>query len=166
MGYFRAQVRRSGARRLVRRKLHETRLVGVGAGPSSPPWRPPLYLRFSAGPIDPGSNHQQGVFHASRLLHEPDRLTEAGRDALATSLTWFNKNLIAPNLNEPRAIFWFRSDAAKCLSKIWECIRLLREGEISVRMLRCTDPGLIVYRDDLQIAAVPQRRVKWRERTF
>jgi hypothetical protein len=40
----------------------------------------------------------------------------------------------------------------------------MREGASPVFMLRCTDPGLIVYRDELQVAAIPQRRVQWRER--
>jgi hypothetical protein len=165
MGYFKKQLRRSGARTAVRRALFETRHCDVDAEFASLPksnQRRPLYLRFSAGPADPDSHHQRGIFHAGDDLE----LTDAGREALCASRDWFNENLIAPRLDDAKAIFWFCASATDCLSRIWQRVALLRENAVPVRMLRCTDPGLVVYRDELQVAAIPQRRVKWRERVF
>jgi hypothetical protein len=162
MGYFKRQLRRAAARQAVRTILYETRLCGVYPDPA--PRRRHLFLRFSAGPMHPDSHRQKGIFHASNALHEHGRLTHGGRAALEESRRWFNENLVVPRVNDERAIFWFRADAAECLRGIWEQVTLVREAGVPVFMLRCTDPGLIVYRDELQIAAIPQRRVRWRER--
>jgi hypothetical protein len=166
MGYFRRPTRRGAARHAVRTTLYATRLCGAGADAAvaHSPRAQRLYLRFSAGAMHPDSHKQKGVFHASNALHEHGRLTDAGWDMLRESQLWFNENLVVPNLNEGRAIFWFRADARACLRRIWDQVTLLRDSGIPVCMLRCTDPGLIVYHDELQIAAIPQRRVRWRQR--
>ena len=114
--------------------------------------------------MHPDSHRQQGIFHASNTLHEHGRLTHAEWDVLEESRQWFNRNLPVPRLDEGRAIFWFRADARECLARIWGQVAIMREGGIPVFMLRCTDPGLIVYRDELQVAAVPQRQVRWHQR--
>ena len=173
MGYFPRNIDRGRCRATLRSALEVARLPGAVepfvAAPTRPPlkaWRREVYLRFAAGPNDPDSHQQKGIFHASDTLRHPGRLTDAERHALFDCWRWFNENLIVPRLDEPRAIFWFRSGARDCLTRIWEKVALLRESGIPVRMLRCTDPGLIVYRDPFQVAAVPQRRVRWNRRTF
>jgi hypothetical protein len=42
---------------------------------------------------------------------------------------------------------------------VWPLIAILRDHEIQVQMIRTTDPGIIVYRDEHQIAAVPNQRM-------
>jgi hypothetical protein len=162
MGYFKQPIRRSRCRDVVRSALTATALVGtrsVGARRSSRE----LYLRFSAGSVNPDSSQQCGIFHiGDDFAHT---LTHSQSDLLEESYAWFNKNLVVPDLNQPRAIFWFRaSGAGGCVQRLWDQVYLLRDNGIVVRVLRCRNPGLIVYRDDQQIAAIPQRSVNWRYR--
>jgi hypothetical protein len=66
-------------------------------------------------------------------------------------LAWFGRNLRAPKQVHPRAIFWFRSDAHACIDKIWDLVRLLRENDVEVTMMRTREPGQIEYHDPLQV---------------
>jgi hypothetical protein len=81
------------------------------------------------------------------------------RNWLRGTLEWFNENLTRPGLpdREGRSIFWFRDDAQAVVSRAWELIAILRDEGMGVCMRRTREPGQIVYEDDLQIAAIPNR---------
>ena len=163
MAFSRQQVRRGRCREVIRRTLRSTALVGAGPVNAGRAGRE-VYLRFAAGGNHPDTNHPRGIFHVGDLLAHPE-VTHAQREVLDRSRRWFNENLWAPNLDEPRAIFWFRPDGAgECVARVWNRVALLREHGIVVHLLRCTDPGLVVYRDAQQIAAIPQRKARWRYR--
>jgi hypothetical protein len=163
MAFSRQQVRRGRCRDVIRQALRSTALVGAGPLHANGVRRE-VYLRFAAGGDHPDTKQPRGIFHVGDLLAHPE-LTHAQREVLDGSRRWFNENLCAPDLDEPRAIFWFRpGGAGECVSRVWERVALLREHGIVVHLLRCTDPGLVVYRDRQQIAAVPQRKTRWRYR--
>jgi hypothetical protein len=163
MGSQAKSIRRGICRNEVRRALFSTRLLGAGHTHVVRQARE-VYVRFAAGPEHPDSRQQKGIFHASTVLwHDQCGMTDAQVHVLRAGRDWFNANLIAPDLDEPRAIFWFRADSAgECVSRLWARVALLRDAGIVVRMLRCTDPGRIVYRDAHQVAAIPQRHTRWR----
>jgi hypothetical protein len=71
---------------------------------------------------------------------------------------WFNDHLPAPrSLNEPRAVFWFRPDAGEALTRIWAVVRAAGRDGIPVHLYRTHRPGIVVYSDRYQVAAVPWR---------
>ena len=82
------------------------------------------------------------------------------RDLLRDRLNWFNRNLPVPDLDSSdwRCLFWFRCDAKEAIGRIWELAWLLADEGVFVRKLRTDSPGMIVYRDRHQVAAVPRRR--------
>jgi hypothetical protein len=58
-----------------------------------------------------------------------------------------------------RAKFWFRDSAQPIVKRLWELVAILRVRLIRVELLTTVDPGIIVYSDEHQVAAMP-RRVK------
>ncbi|MGB7158016.1 MAG: hypothetical protein WBD40_08110 [Tepidisphaeraceae bacterium] len=56
---------------------------------------------------------------------------------------------------KPATIFWFRSDAGECASRIWEIARLLREYGVPLQTMWTRRPGWIEYVDAFQIGAIP-----------
>jgi hypothetical protein len=76
---------------------------------------------------------------------------------------WFGDNLRAPDVNG-RAIFWFKSDASACISRIWQMVHVLKSNDHLVWMMRNERPGRIVYEDAFQVAAVPFRKCPGRRR--
>lgn len=99
-----------------------------------------------------------GKLQASGPLHQ------TLNDWLEDSLTWFDENLPVPSwrLIPERAQFWYRADAQKFVSRMWDLVWLLREGGLRVDVLKTSTPGRIVYGDEHQIAAIPDRRVGFR----
>ncbi len=57
-----------------------------------------------------------------------------------------------------RPIFWFRADAEECLARIWNMIAIFNEEGLYVEHRTTLRPGHIVFRDEYQIAAIPDKR--------
>jgi hypothetical protein len=125
-----------------------------------------MYIRFAVTQRDEDSGCSMGVFMAACELRDsidthPDLVARV-RSAKA----WFNDNLAEPQDSgkevEPRAIFWFRSQAGECIRRVWDLVKLLDEGGCLARQLTCTRPGKIVYEDEHQVAAIPFRDTRRR----
>ena len=41
---------------------------------------------------------------------------------------------------------------------MWELKSVLDRAGVHVEVMRTTDPGVVIYQDDLQVAAKPRRR--------
>ena len=168
MGYFRRPIRRRRCASQVAAAVARQGRAGA-AGWVEVPSNPPrlagrtVYLRFAVGRIDDASREQLGVFQAAYELRDAcGRRSDVGR-MLRPLLRWFCENLHGPDVT-PAAIFWFKSDAAPCVSRIWEIVHVLEAHDAVVWMMRSDAPGQIVYEDDFQVAAVPHRRRRWRLR--
>ena len=169
MGYFRKRTSRHRcalqvARALARQssELFSTerldRLDGVS---SAVGFR--TYLRFAVGRTHWRSCQPLGVFQAAYELRDAaGRGSVAGR-MLRPLFEWFGENLRAPDVRGG-AIFWFKSDASDCISRIWEIVHVLRSHDHLVWMTRNDRPGRIVYEDAFQVAAVPFRGCPGRRR--
>jgi len=116
-----------------------------------------MYIRFATTAIDEDSHKPRGLFtEAHRLLNSGDLSPEEWKQ-LRELLDWFNGNLSQPpeKLNSSRAIYWFRSDAHECISRIWDMVHLLRAHDRNIVVYKCRRLANIAYRDKLQIAAFP-----------
>lgn len=82
------------------------------------------------------------------------------RERLREVLSWFNRNLTVPSLGDSdwRCLFWFRSNSQPVISRLWELAHLLEDEGIFVTKVRTSQPGMIVYRDEHQVAAKPRRK--------
>jgi hypothetical protein len=78
---------------------------------------------------------------------------------------WFNWNLHKPKRftsakppyyrKRQNGISWFKDSAQEHIGKMREMVALLEHHDVSVRMIKTTRPGYVVYEDEFQIVAVP-----------
>lgn len=162
MGYFRRHRRRA---RCAKQAAGSGRLRGEGgnprrveARPVPPPGGAP-FIRVAVGGTDPDSGQFQGVFRAAGRLEQSGRLLDADLARLRRTLRWFGRHLPSPRLDASAAVFWFRSDAFECVRKVWDLVRLLDAHDARPLVITVDDPGQVVYRDHLQVAAIPQREL-------
>ncbi|MDA7977390.1 MAG: hypothetical protein MPJ50_01315 [Pirellulales bacterium] len=124
------------------------------------PYATETYVRFQSRRRYSSTGRPGGVFVAAAQVEDSHQVSDATRQRLRETLDWFNQNLKAPSLEDRdwRTIFWFREDAQPLISQMWQLVSLLEEEGVPVRKLWTRQPGQIVYRDQLQIAAIPQRQ--------
>jgi hypothetical protein len=90
-------------------------------------------------------------------------LSPGERTQLDDILTWFDKKLPLPHVANSRnrvarrAIFWFKSEAEDCISRIWEMAHLLECHGQLVEMQKSGNLGNIIYEDKFQLAAFPSK---------
>ena len=169
MGYFRPRISRQ------RCAAHVAAAVARQARADLMVWRPApdappagrghtVFLRFAVGEIHADSQQPLGVFQAAYGLRRRYGSSSGTGRRFDPALQWFGENLVAPEDVPTRAIFWFKSDAGACVGRIWEMIHALKVSGLMVWMMRCHQPGNVVYEDAHQVAAVPHRTRSWRTR--
>ncbi len=115
------------------------------------------YLRFQTQLRCANTGRPAGLFVAAGRLEDSGRLAQCMRELLREHLAWFNQNLAVPSLGDRgwRCVFWYRSDATQFICRMWDLVAILKEEGVSVQKRWTTEPGMIVYRDNVQIGAVP-----------
>lgn len=114
-----------------------------------------VFVRFAVGTLDRRSQEQRGLLRAAGDLDASPDLPREARRELRLACRWFNKNLVAPSIKMSRAIFWFRSTSLECVAHVWALVQVFRDQGVPVWMLRSRRPGLVVYQDKDQVAAIP-----------
>ena len=116
-----------------------------------------MYLRFTTLKIDEDSKKPQGIFIAAYRLLESGDLSADEWKHLREILDWYKANLPLPpkTFKASRAIFWFRSNAAENIGRMWELVAILRAHDIPISVYKCRHLANISYRDELQVAAYP-----------
>jgi len=124
-----------------------------------------VYLRFVVADIDQDSGREVGVFHAIGDLREAGKLSSDEVHLHDSVVQWFDKNLRKPSRftaskppfyrKKSKAISWFKDGAHEHLAKIRELVAILEHHGVSVRMLKASRVGYVVYEDEHQIVAVP-----------
>lgn len=119
------------------------------------------YIRFQTSLHCPHTKRPLGIFRATGVLEDEGRIEEHFRDTVIETLQWYNENLAVPRITdkEHRCVFWFRADQQEIIAQLWDLVAILLEHQVEVRRLLTTDPGMIVYRDDYQVAALPSQRI-------
>lgn len=118
------------------------------------------YIRFQTQLRCSDTGRPAGIFVAAGRVEDRTTLPNATRERLHEVLTWFNRNLTVPKLDKAdlRCLFWFRSDSQPVISRLWELAYLLEDEGVFVSKVRTRQPGMIVYRDEHQVAAKPLRK--------
>jgi hypothetical protein len=98
-----------------------------------------------------------GLFHSAGRVEDTVSLPSETAERLSDLLSWFNKNLTVPSLDEYgwRCVFWFFSSATEFIDRMWDLTAMLKVEGVIVRKIWTTEPGRIVYTDRHQIGAVP-----------
>jgi len=118
------------------------------------------YVRFQTQLRCRTTNRPAGIFVAAGRIEDRTTLPDSTRDRLREALRWFNQNLTVPTLDDSdwRCLFWFRSNSQPVISRLWELAYLLEDEGVFVTKVRTSQPGMIVYRDEHQVAAKPRRK--------
>jgi hypothetical protein len=119
------------------------------------------FIRFHTSVHCERAKRRLGIFHALGVLQDEGTIEDYFSETVEESLRWFNKNLTAPRIAEKdrSCLFWFCADRQQFVARLWELVAILAEHNVEVRRVRTNDPGMIVYRDDFQVAALPSRRI-------
>lgn len=123
-----------------------------------------MYIRFAGPRRVPHLRAAPGLFHALHYVPgDPDddwRLAEVWR-----VYRWFCEELRVPRAFERRfghgwrhGICWFRDDAARHVSEARYLAWLLSDIGLPIEELRSPRPGAVIWQDDHQIVAIPDRR--------
>jgi hypothetical protein len=118
------------------------------------------YIRFQTQLRCRNTGRPAGIFVAAGRVQDRKTLPAETRERIRDVLVWFNYNLAVPALDDSdwRCQFWFRSNSQAMISRIWELVYLLQDEGIFLAKVRTSQPGMIVYRDEHQVAAVPPRK--------
>jgi hypothetical protein len=132
-----------------------------------------LFIRFIARKRDrirgrtpsPIPARELGLFAAAYALENSARLAGADAAALRSTLDWFERNLRPTGTvtiarrrwTRTPVAFWFTPNAVEHVAHARTIAVLLRRNGYDVRVLRSAHPGLILYRDEHQVLAVPFR---------
>ena len=116
-----------------------------------------MYLRLIVPRRHEDSHRDAGVFAAAYVHVDNDEIDSGQRAWLRRVLVWFQHNLRSPAISDPRALFWFHDRCNPCLDRVWELSVALREVGENPRMIKTTHPGVVLYEDCHQVAAVPFR---------
>ena len=124
-----------------------------------------MYLRFVVADIDKDSGRELGVFHAIRNLRDEEKLQAHEEETHDSIVQWFDEHLRRPTrftASKPpfyrkknAAISWFKDTAHEHLARVRELVVILEHHGVSVRMLKASRVGYIVYEDEFQIVAQP-----------
>ena len=126
-----------------------------------------MHLRFTTFRLDADSLVPEGLFTAAYRLRDEGRLDAYETAWFRDVVGWFEHNVPVPKPhqmwvprtyeNDGRAIFWFLADAHACIQHMRALEQMLRYHGVGCRTLRSEKPGLVIYRDHLQVAALPWR---------
>ncbi|HET8782296.1 MAG TPA: hypothetical protein VFM63_07755 [Pyrinomonadaceae bacterium] len=126
-----------------------------------------MFIRFVSREIDEDSRVSAGLFRAADKLINEVWLPDYEYDALREPMNWFDEHLKTPYdfRLEPadladRSVCWFRSTAKEHLRRAWEMVAVLEERDILIRMIKTEDPGYILYEDEVQVLAFPNRYMR------
>ncbi len=125
-----------------------------------------MYVRFIV--LTPHARPAPGLFRSD---FDPDDdptlpawLAEAAREHYA----WFNENLVRPRrftvVSRRRHIYagicWFHASAREHIARARDLAALIAEAGRPTEMVSTRHPGQILYRDEVQIVAKPERRTR------
>ena len=118
------------------------------------------YIRFVTRLKDAKTSRDLGIFRAFGKLKETGDLEDWAQERGEGICKWFNKNLKVPKLKDGlwRAVFWFLADQQEMVKMLWELVAILEEHAVIVECISIDDPGMIVYHDSYQVAAIPHRK--------
>jgi len=110
------------------------------------------YFRIVYARPRKGSRRRLGILHDSRR--------RAGNtDEVDAIYRWMGRHLPVPPseaFSADRALCWFTVEARDCIERIRHLAFLLERRGERLWQIYSRNPGLITYRDDYQVVAVPE----------
>lgn len=124
-----------------------------------------MFIRFTVPRLDPDTKRHVGVLVAGHTLRDQGDLTVEEHRELRLNLRWFNENLNIPstytNLQNKRALSWFKASAERPIQHMWRLKSILDQHGYQVDVLKTANPGTVIYEDGWQVVAIPARGQKF-----
>ena len=121
------------------------------------------YLRFVVGAASQKPRFLWGLLQDPRTDRVRARLEDYELELWDECLDWFNEHMNVPPFRADslsrRGVCWLRDDAHDAIRQLRVLEYLRGEVGLPTRTLVSRQPGRILYRDELQVVAVPWRRV-------
>ena len=125
-----------------------------------------MFLRFIGSEIDEDSGTEKGVFRLAYDLRDSGLLNKNEDVRLDELLDWFKTNLPVPkkfrsannDSSLSLSICWFKDSAREMLDMVWQLKHILENHDILVNVLKSEDIGHVIYNDDFQVLAKPNRK--------
>lgn len=101
-----------------------------------------------------------GIFGACHHLKRAGRLTPEEAKLFEETDDWYLEHLPEPPFykdgNPQKAITWFKDTPAvhELAAKLDPLIALLRKYEVEYAVSRTSDPGIVIYEDEFQVATI------------
>ncbi|MEV6665082.1 hypothetical protein [Streptomyces nigra] len=121
------------------------------------------YLRFQS-PHRNDRGRFTGVFGLVNNLAREGRLSEEQEAFRRLNNKWYDAAYTDPSTVDatvyddevnPGAAAWFKPSATHLLARVPGYLEILAAHGVDCHVLRSTDPGQVVYEDDVQIVVVP-----------
>jgi hypothetical protein len=121
------------------------------------------YLRYQSPTPNRRGTHP-GVFGLVNGLARDGLLTPGQEQFRLVTNAWYEANVTDPATVDPsvydravnpRAAAWFKESAHDVIGPVDGYLEILAEHGVECVLVRCTDPGRVIYEDDRQIVVVP-----------
>lgn len=117
------------------------------------------YIRFES-PVRHERGLHPGVFFLVNTLAREGRLTPEQRAFWRAGNDWFDAAYTTPSAAydreaNPGAVAWFKTTATHLIERVPGYLDILAAHGVPCRTVRSTDPGRVVYEDDVQVVVVP-----------
>ncbi|MEW2419490.1 hypothetical protein AB0911_02925 [Streptomyces nigra] len=121
------------------------------------------YLRFQS-PHRNDRGRFTGVFGLVNNLAREGRLSEEQEAFRRLNNKWYDAAYTDPSTVDatvyddevnPGAAAWFKPSATHLLARVPGYLEILAAQGVDCQVLRSTDPGQVVYEDDVQIVVAP-----------
>ncbi|MER5439781.1 hypothetical protein [Streptomyces sp. NPDC002790] len=124
------------------------------------------YVRFQSALPDE-RNQFKGVFGLVNNLARDGRLTADQERFRSESNAWYDAAYTDPSTVDPSvydpavnpgATAWFKPSAAHLVERVAGYLEILATHDVECHEVKSTDPGRVIYEDDVQIVVVPHTR--------
>lgn len=124
-----------------------------------------MYLRFTAPGVVTRARVAPGLFRPAGRLQWSLPADSPVKIAIDREIHWFNNRLPIPKRFGVKAcglwwsdgVCWFRDGAREVVAHAFTLAALIEEAGVPIDHIWTRDPGQILYRDDWQVVAKPER---------
>jgi hypothetical protein len=124
---------------------------------------PVMYVRYQAAQPG-GTGLRSGVFGLVNGLYKRGELTTGQAAFRRAGNDWYNLNMIDPGKASPEvydkvlhpgAVAWFKESAVEMIERVAGYLEILDAHGVAWELVRCAEPGRILYEDTHQAIAEP-----------
>jgi len=124
-----------------------------------------IYVRYQ-GTMPGRRGMMPGIFALMTQLLRSESLDETEMAWYRGLTAWYNAQYTDPSTVDPlvydtrvhpHASAWFKIHPTHLLEPLKECQQLLRKHEVRCERVVSSDPGTVIYEDEVQVIVVPSR---------